>query len=90
MKNASDILQKIQDIEMSYYENGNVHQFTIDMIERCLEDVQEIIEGENDFPAEIILSCLSYKLNCALEIYDTNLSDFYVLQHLYNVINEKD
>lgn len=90
MKKASDILQKIQEVDMSYSQMGYIHQFTIDMIERCLEDVQEIVEGENELPAETILNCLSYKLNCALEICDTNLSDFYVLQHLYNVIEEKD
>ena len=58
------------------------------MIEYFMAELNGYILGESTLSEESILESLSYKANTALEIFDDDLTDFYVIQELYDSINE--
>lgn len=89
MKNAKEALKALEIIEGKYTDSGMIKQFTIDLIEEFLEELNYLILGESENSEESILGSLSYKASCALEICNDELTDFYVLQELYDAINEE-
>lgn len=88
MKNSKEALKAIEIIDGKYNGSGIIKQFTIDLIEEFIEELNYFISGESENSEESILDSLSYKASGALEICDDELTDFYVLQELYDAINE--
>lgn len=88
MKNVKEALEIVETIDEKYNQTGTIKQFTIDMIEYFVEELNGCILGETELPEETILGSLSYKASTALEICDDILTDFYVLQELYDAIND--
>lgn len=90
MKSAKEVLESINNIDKKCYQVGTVKQFTIDMIEHFIEELGDCtsVIGEDGLPEKPILESLSYKVSTALEICDDTLPDFYILQELYDAINE--
>lgn len=80
--------KKIKEIDKKYHNIGNIKQFSIDMIEYFGQELYDLLLGESDFSEEVIIGHLSYKISTALEICDDDLTDFYVLQELYDAIND--
>ena len=78
MKNINEALECVNKIDEKYSQSGTIKQFTIDMIEHFIEDLT----------GETLLGSLSYDASTALEICDDELSDFYVIQELYDAIND--
>lgn len=88
MKRAKEALERVNKIDEKYNQTGAIKQFTIDMIEYFMAELNGYILGESTLSEESILESLSYKANTALEIFDDDLTDFYVIQELYDSINE--
>lgn len=88
MKNVKEALKALEIIDGKYNDSGIIKQFTIDLIEEFIEELNCFILGESENSEESVLESLSYKASCALEICDDELTDFYVLQELYDAINE--
>lgn len=88
MKNVKGALESVEKIDEKYSQTGAIKQFTIDMIEHFVEELNNCILGETELPEETILGNLSYKAGTALEICDDTLTDFYVIQELYDAIND--
>lgn len=89
MKNIKEALECVAKIDEKYNQMGIIKQFTIDLIEYFSDELNGYILGESELPEETILESLSYKASTALEICDDCLSDFYVIQELYDAINEE-
>ena len=89
MKNIKEALECVGKIDERYNQTGIIKQFTIDMIEHFIEELNSFILGESDLPGETILGSLSYKASTALEICNDDLTDFYVMQELYDAINDQ-
>lgn len=89
MKNIKEALECVGKIDERYNQTGIIKQFTIDMIEHFIEELNSFILGERDLPGETILGSLSYKASTALEICNDDLVDFYVMQELYDAINDQ-
>lgn len=88
MKNVKEALEIVETIDEKYNQTGAIKQFTIDMIEHFVEELNGCILGETELSEETILGSLSYKANTALEICDDEITDFYVLQELYDAVND--
>ena len=88
MKRAKEALEIVNKIDEKYNQTGAIKQFTIDMIEHFSEELNGCVLGESEVSEESILGSLIYKANTALEICDDGLTDFYVIQELYDAINE--
>lgn len=88
MKNVKEALEIVETIDEKYNQTGAIKQFTIDMIEHFVEELNCCILGETELSEETILGSLSYKANTALEICDDEITDFYVLQELYDAVND--
>ena len=88
MKNVKEALEIVETIDEKYNQTGAIKQFTIDMIEHFVEELNGCILGETELSEETILGSLSYKANTALEICEAELTDFYVLQELYDAVND--
>ena len=88
MRDLKEVLYDVQEIDMSYYQNGEIKQFTIDLIEHLAEELNSCFLGESDLPEETILGGLSYKVSTALEVCDKTLPDFHVMQKLYDTTNK--
>lgn len=88
MKNIKEALENVEKIDDKYNQMGTIKQFTIDLIEHFIEEINIFILGESELPEETILGALSYDASTALEICDDDLTDFYVIQELYDAINE--
>lgn len=87
MKNIKDKLSEITKIYNSSCHRKVVKQFTIDLTEDFMSELQMFIDGEEVLNEESVVSSLSYKASTALEICDDNLFDFFVIQELYDIIN---
>lgn len=87
MKRINKVLECVNKIDEKY-NPGLIKQFTIDLIEHFIEELNSFILGESDLPGETILGSLSYKASTALEICDDQLTDFYVIQELYDAVND--
>ena len=87
MKNIKEALECVAQIDEKYSQIGTVKQFTIDLIEYFSDELNNHISGESELSEETVLGNLSYKASTALEICDDDLSDFYVIQELYDAIN---
>lgn len=59
------------------------HQFTIDLIERCVEVVEN-----DDVNEETMSGAISYNIDTALEIMDKGLDDYIFLKELLTKIQE--
>lgn len=88
MRTIKEALEIVEKIDEKYHQSCAIKQFTIDMIEHFVEELNDYILGETELPEEIILGSLSYKASTALEICDDALTDFYILQELYDAVNE--
>lgn len=88
MKNVKEALEIVETIDEKYNQTGAIKQFTIDMIEHFVEELNGCILGETELSEETILGSLSYKANTVLEICDDEITDFYVLQELYDAVND--
>lgn len=88
MKNVKEALEIVETIDEKYNQTGAIKQFTIDMIEHFVEELNGCILGKTELPEETILGSLSYKANTALEICDDSLTDFYVIQELHDAVND--
>lgn len=88
MKNVKEALEIVETIDEKYNQTGAIKQFTIDMIEHFVEELNGCILGETELSEETILGSLSYKANTALEICDDEITDFCVLQELYDAVND--
>ena len=87
MKNIEEALESVNRIYENYYQTGTIKQFTIDLIEYFVEQLNDCVLGEIELPKEIIYGSLSYKASIALEICDHALPDFCVIQELYDAVN---
>lgn len=87
MSQLKDKLCSIVKIHNSHYQTEVLKQFTIDMIEDFMSELQMFIDGEGVLKEEGVIASLSYKANTVLEICDDSLPDFYVIQELYDIIN---
>ena len=88
MKNIKEALERINKIDKKYSQIGNIKQFTIDMIEYFGQELNDFILGESDVSEEVVIGHLSYKASTALEICDDEITDFYVIQELYDAVND--
>ena len=88
MKRINKVLECVNKIDEKYNQSGLIKQFTIDLIEHFIEELNSFILGESDLPGETILGSLSYKASTALEICNNDLTDFYVIQELYDAVND--
>lgn len=88
MKNINEALESVIKIEKKYYQTRDIKQFTIDLIEYFRDELESCILGESELSEESTLSSLSYKASTALEICDDQLTDFYVIQELYDAVND--
>lgn len=88
MKNIKKALENVKKIDKKYNRIGTIKQYTIDMIGYFEQELNDFILGETDLSEEIILGSLSYNVSTALEICDDDLTDFYVLQELYDAVND--
>lgn len=59
------------------------HQFTIDLIEECVETVEN-----DDLNEETMVGSVSYQIDTALEIMDKGLDDYTFLKELLTRIQE--
>ena len=87
MSQLTDKLSGIAKIHNSHYQTEVLKQFTIDMIEDFMSELQMFIDGEEVLNGESVVGSLSYRASTALEICDDSLPDFYVIQELYDIIN---
>lgn len=88
MKNINEALESVIKIEKKYYPTRDIKQFTTDLIEYFRDELESCILGESELPEESILGSLSYKASTALEICEDQLTDFYVIQELYDAVND--
>lgn len=88
MKNINEALECVKNIDKKYNQTGVVKQFTIDLIEHFEEALNSYILGESKLPKETMLGSLSYVASTALEICEDQLTDFYVIQELYDAVND--
>ena len=58
-------------------------QFTIDLIEECVEDVEN-----DDLNEETMVGAVSYNIDTALEIMDKELDDYIFLKELLTKIQD--
>lgn len=88
MKTVKEALNAVELIDAKYNQTAWVKQFTIDLIEEFLEELNCFLLGESNNSEEDTIGSLSYKVSCALEICDDDLTDYYVLQELYDAVND--
>lgn len=86
MKTVKEALNAVELIDAKL-NPALVKQFTIDLIEELIEELNCLLLGESNNSAENTLGNLSYKVGCAMEICDDELTDYYVLQELYDAVN---
>ena len=67
---------------------STVNQELSSSSQHFIEELNSFILGESDLTGETLLGSLSYDASTALEICDDELSDFYVIQELYDAIND--
>lgn len=88
MKRINKVLECVNKIDEKYNQSGLIKQFTIDLIEYFRDELDSCILGESELSEESTLSSLSYKASTALEICNDDLTDFYVMQELYDAVND--
>lgn len=88
MKRIDKVLECVNKIDEKNNQSGLIKQFTIDLIEYFRDELESCILGESELSEESTLSSLSYKASTALEICDDQLTDFYVIQELYDAVND--
>lgn len=88
MKNINEALECVKKINEKCNQTGVIKQFTIDLIEHFEEALNSYILGESKLPRETMIGSLSYVASTALEICDDDLPDFYVIQELYDAVND--
>lgn len=89
MKSVKEAYEIVCKIDKKYNHTGLIKQFTIDLIENFVEELNCYIIGVSKVSEEYTLGRLSYKAGNALEICNDALIDFCVIQELYDAINEK-
>ena len=90
MKNINEALECVNKIDEKCSQSGAIKQFTIDLIEHFVEELNGYILGESELSEKTILGGLSYVASTALEICDDELADFYVIQELYDAVNDNN
>ena len=68
VKRINKVLECVNKIDEKYNQSGLIKQFTIDLIEHFIEELNSFILGESDLPGETILGSLSYNASTVLEI----------------------
>ena len=91
-------LNQIYEIDHKvYYGMGKYTQFTIDLVEKIREELEQNKEehsqdrnDERPLSLDTLLGALSYNVSNALEICDKTLDDYKILQELKNIIDDKN
>lgn len=80
-----------------YYGMGKYTQFTIDLVEKIREELEQNKEehsqdrnDERPLSLDTLLGALSYNVSNALEICDKMLDDYKILQELEKIIADKN
>ena len=80
-----------------YYGMGKYTQFTIDLVEKIREELEQSKEehsqernDERLLSLDTLLEELSYNVSNALEICDKTLDDYKILQELKNILDDKN
>jgi hypothetical protein len=97
-KNHQYYLDKIYKVDHKvYYRMGKYTQFTIDLVEKIREELEQSKEehspeGNNERPLSLdtLLGALSYNVSNALEICDKTLNDYKILQELEKILADKN
>ena len=87
-------LDQIYEVDYKvYYGMGKYTQFTIDLVEKIREELEqnkeEHIHDERQLSLDTLLGSLSYNVSNALEICDKTLDDYKILQELKNILDDK-
>lgn len=88
MKNVKEALNAVELIDKKYNQTACIKQFTIDLIEEFLEELNCFLLGNSENSEEEILGSLRYKVSCALEICNNEMVDFHVIKELYDAVND--
>ena len=91
-------LDQIYEVDHKvYYGMGKYTQFTIDLVEKIREELEqnkkEHSQDRNDerpLSLDTLLGALSYNVSNALEICDKTLDDYKILQELEKIIADKN
>ena len=91
-------LDQIYEVDHKvYYGMGKYTQFTIDLVEKIREELEQNKEehsqdGNDERPLSLdtLLGALSYNVSNALEICDKTLDDYKILQELKNILDDKN
>ena len=94
-KNHQYYLDQIYEVDQKvYYGMGKYTQFTIDLVEKIREELEqnkeEHIHDERPLSLDTLLGALSYNVSNALEICDKTLDDYKILQELKNILDDKN
>ena len=97
-KSHQSYLDKIYEIDHElYYRMGKYTQFTIDLVEKIREELEQNKEehsqdGNDERPLSLdtLLGALSYNVSNALEICDKTLDDYKILQEMKNILENKN
>ena len=90
-------LDQIYEVDHKvYYGMGKYTQFTIDLVEKIREELEQNKEehsqdrnDERPLSLDTLLGALSYNVSNALEICDKTLDDYKILQELEKIIADK-
>ena len=76
---------------------GKYTQFTIDLVEKIREELEQNKEehsqdrnDERPLSLDTLLGALSYNVSNALEICDKTLDDYKILQELKKILDDKN
>lgn len=86
MKTAEETLREVQKIDMEYYGTGQIAQFTIDMIEHFIEEINDYISRKRPNSWTVVRGSLAYKVSIVIEICDTKKLDYKILNKLYEIV----
>ena len=97
-KNHQYYFDQIYEVDHKvYYGMGKYTQFTIDLVEKIREELEQNKEehsqdrnDERPLSLDTLLGALSYNVSNALEICDKTLDDYKILQELKNILDDKN
>ena len=80
------LLTEMEAIDSYVYNHmGSLKQFTIDMIQGIIEELNDENVGLSE---QEVIGSLSYRVNTALEICDKNLPDYNILDEIDDTIGK--
>lgn len=87
MKAIKEIRQQVEALHDDLFSVG-IHQFTIDWLEKYIEELMEQEAGDLRVDDATALGSLAYRIDTLLEIAKEDTEDYLILKRLQTIIEE--